>query len=100
MDEKIIPTLDRINKFLYLYTISSCSGRIIVIDLLKIGDKRNARFTGRWHKKIEKKEVLNAIERCEREGWLILNPPIIHAVSKDIGSCMSLNRHPECEHLL
>jgi tRNA wybutosine-synthesizing protein 3 len=92
VDERIIPTLDRINKFSYLYTVSSCSGRVIVIDLPKIGDKRNARFTGRWHKKIEKKEVLNAIERCEREGWLILNPPIIHAVSKDIEHAKELLR--------
>ena len=90
VDERIIPTLDSINKFSYLYTVSSCSGRVIVIDLLKIGDKRNAIFTGRWHRRVEKKEVLNAIERCERDGWFILNPPILHVVSKDIGHAKEL----------
>ena len=84
VDERIIPTLDRINKFSYLYTVSSCSGRVIIIDLPRIGDKRNAVFAGRWHRRIEKKEVLNAIERCERDGWFILNPPILHVVCKDI----------------
>ena len=92
VDEMIIPTLDRINKFSHLYTVSSCSGRVIVIDLLKIGDKRNAIFTGRWHRRVEKKEVLNAIERCESDGWFLLNPPILHVVSKDIGHAKELLR--------
>lgn len=84
VDKKIIPVLNLINGLPQYYTVSSCSGRVIILDLPKIGDKKNAVFRGRWHRCVEKDEVLAAIFECTKEGWFILNPPIIHVISSDI----------------
>jgi len=84
IDDRILPTLNLINGLPHYYTVSSCSGRIIILDLPEVGDKKSAVFRGRWHRCVEKNEVLNAISECTKEGWFILNPPIIHVISDDI----------------
>lgn len=84
IDERILPTLNLINGLPHLYTVSSCSGRVIILDLPEVGDKKNAVFRGRWHRRVEKDEVLDAIDECTKEGWFILNPPIIHVISDEM----------------
>ncbi|HIH78250.1 MAG TPA: hypothetical protein HA341_04940 [Halobacteria archaeon] len=84
IDEKILPTLNLINGLPWYYTVSSCSGRVIILDLPEVGDKKNAVFRGRWHRRVEKDEVLDAIDECTKEGWFILNPPIIHVISGEM----------------
>jgi len=90
IDEKILPTLNIINGLSHYYTVSSCSGRVIVLDLPKIGDKKGAVFRGRWHRCVEKDEVLDAIGECTKEGWFILNSPIIHVISDNIENAEGL----------
>lgn len=84
VDEDIIDLLDLINSFPNYVTLSSCSGRIAVIDLDNFGDKTSARFLGKWHRNVSLDEVVNAAKRSEKVAWFIQYPPIIHVACKNL----------------
>ncbi len=85
VDEDIISILDKINSSLHYYTTSSCSGRIILIQLPEIGDKRNSVIIGKWHRKVEFNEVLDKLEDYS-SGYLFLlvQSSIIHIVCENL----------------
>jgi tRNA wybutosine-synthesizing protein 3 len=85
VDKGIIPTLDLINNFEDYYTSSSCFGRILVLEIPKIGDKKKAKFLGKWHKKISIKDILTASKIAKKgQIWFLAQPPIIHLTAKNI----------------
>jgi len=87
VDKDIIPILDIINSFDEYYTSSSCYGRIVLLELPAIGDKKNAKFLGKWHRKITKKDFLDALKRSSKgQIWFLAQAPIIHLFSKDLDS--------------
>lgn len=90
VDEDIVPLLDKINEKENYVTLSSCSGRIAVIDLNCFGDKRDSEFFGKWHNFVSFEEVLECIVKCRRQGWLIQYPSILHVACKDLNSAKNL----------
>jgi len=83
VDEKIIPLLDIINQSEKFYTSSSCAGRILLLQIPEIGDKKNAKFLGKWHRIIEPQELLSTVEKAEKgQLWLLAQSPIIHITAK------------------
>lgn len=90
VDEDIIPLLDLINSFDCYVTLSSCSGRIAVIDMPKFGNKVESKFLGKWHRSVDYREVLEAIKKGKMTTWLIMYPPIIHVACKDLESAEKL----------
>ena len=84
IDKDIVPTLDLINNYEDYYTSSSCFGRILVLEIPKIGDKKKAKFLGKWHKKISTEDIL-ATSNIAKKGqiWLLAQPPIIHLIAKN-----------------
>jgi len=83
VDKKILSLLKIINKSSEFYTTSSCSGRIVLLEIPSIGDKRNARFVGIWHRKIKLKELKLSLKNAKTGLLLLLaQPPIIHICSK------------------
>ncbi|MEM0215390.1 MAG: hypothetical protein QW384_05345 [Archaeoglobaceae archaeon] len=90
LDDDIIPILEKINEKENYVTISSCSGRIAVIDLENFGEKLNSEFIGKWHRIVDFEEVLECVKKCQRQGWLIQYPPIIHVACKDLESARKL----------
>jgi len=98
-DEEIAPIINRINNFDDFFTMSSCSGRIVLISIPEIGAKREAKFIGKWHRSVTKEEVLAAIKlkwREEitkgREIWLLSQSPILHVACKDLEKAKALLR--------
>lgn len=86
VDKDIINLLEKINEKETFVTLSSCSGRIAVLDLEDFGKKLNSRFLGKWHEFAEFKDVLESAEKCKNQGWLIQFPPIIHVACRDLSS--------------
>jgi len=82
VDRDIIPLLDLINSKECLVTLSSCSGRIAVLDTPKFGDKLNSKFLGKWHTIVKTQKVIEAVNLSEETCWLITYPPIIHIACK------------------
>ncbi len=87
VDDKIIPILDLINSSNNFYTSSSCYGRIVLLEIPEIGDKKNARWLGKWHREIEINEFLSAGKKAEKGYlWLLAQSPIIHVYASDLKS--------------
>jgi len=83
VDKGIERILDIINKSDDYYTSSSCAGRIVLIELPKIGDKRGAKFLGKWHRQIEQSEVKLAAKKAKTGLlWLLAQSPILHIAAE------------------
>jgi tRNA wybutosine-synthesizing protein 3 len=83
VDKKILSILSVINNSKMYYTSSSCAGRIILLELPQIGDKRNARILGKWHRSIQSHDLLSSLDSAEQGViWLLAQSPIFHIVSK------------------
>jgi tRNA wybutosine-synthesizing protein 3 len=79
VDEGVLPILDLINRIEGFYTSSSCAGRIVLLEIPQIGDKRSATFLGVWHRTIEPKELMVAATKATTGLlWLLAQAPILH----------------------
>ncbi len=91
VDEDIIPLLEKINSIPVYYTTSSCSGRIGVMQIPKIGDKINAIFLGKWHREVELRELKESINRfSEGALYLLVQSAILHVVAKNTDHAIKL----------
>ena len=77
-----------INKSDDYYTSSSCSGRIVIIELPEIGDKKDAKFLGKWHREILMDELEIAVNKAKTGFiWLLAQSPIFHiAVNSNLAA--------------
>ena len=92
VDEDIIDLLLLINSIRGIYTTSSCSGRIGIIEEPALGAKPLARWLIKVHRPIEFEEAWRALRNAER-GLIFLKsqPPIFHIVSEDIEGAKRLH---------
>lgn len=83
VDKGVQPILDIINSSDNYYTTSSCYGRIVLLEIPNIGNKKQAKFLGKWHRTIEVDELINASKQSKTgQIWLLSQSPIIHITSK------------------
>ena len=79
IDEKVMPLLALLNGMDDFFTTSSCSGRIVVMEIPSVGRKKEAHFLGKWHREVSVEEVRKAMEKYKQgEAWLLLQSPIFH----------------------
>jgi len=91
VDKKIIPILKIINGSESHYTTSSCAGRIVLLELPSIGDKKNASFLGKWHRPISQEEFSNAAKQAKKGWiWFLAQSPILHVGAKNINDADQL----------
>jgi tRNA wybutosine-synthesizing protein 3 len=92
VDSEIKPLLDIINSKPDYFTTSSCAGRIVVLQLPKIGDKENAEFLGKWHHNVDMEDIKGAMSKANEENniFLITQSPIIHVRCKTLESAISI----------
>ena len=85
VDQLVIPVLSLINEQPQYISTSSCAGRIIVMQLPKVGDKKQAIFHGKWHRPVELNEVISAIKKYESDQlWFIAQAPIFHIAAESV----------------
>ncbi|WP_297518914.1 hypothetical protein [Thermococcus sp.] len=92
VDEDIIDLLLLINSIKGIYTTSSCSGRIGIIEEPALGAKPLSRWLIKVHRPIEFEEAKNALNDA-REGLIFLKsqPPIFHVVAEDMEKAKKLH---------
>jgi tRNA wybutosine-synthesizing protein 3 len=79
VDEGILPLLELINRIEGCYTSSSCAGRIVLLEIPQIGDKRGATFLGIWHRTIQPEELEAAATHASHGLlWILAQAPILH----------------------
>ncbi len=82
VDEEILPILHLINASSSYYTSSSCAGRIVLLEIPNIGNKKEAVFLGKWHRIIDPYEINDAVKKANRGLlWLLAQSPIFHLVA-------------------
>ena len=82
VDEEILPILQVINRSAHYYTSSSCAGRIVLLEIPKLGDKKEAVFLGKWHRTIQSIELKKAAEKATHGMlWILAQSPILHIVT-------------------
>lgn len=83
VDEGILPILFIINESDDYYATSSCYGRIVLLEIPNIGDKKAAKFLGKWHRTIDVDELFDAARKAKLgQIWLLAQSPIIHVTTK------------------
>ena len=91
VDKKAVPIIEKLNGIDEFFTTSSCSGRIVIIELPSIGNKIDARFLGKWDDKIKIQDIKNALKNAENgEIWMLAQPPIFHVSAADIDAASKL----------
>jgi len=79
VDDDIVPLLKLINSKEEFYTSSSCAGRIVLLEIPQIGDKRGAAFLGVWHRTITLDDFKEASGKATKGLlWLLAQAPILH----------------------
>ncbi|MHA1589823.1 MAG: tRNA-wybutosine modification methyltransferase TYW3 [Candidatus Njordarchaeales archaeon] len=79
VDEDIIPLLETINLLPFVYTTSSCSGRILLIDVPSSGSKKESVKVAKWHSPINPECIWKIVSNYTPRGilWFKLEGMII-----------------------
>ncbi|CAB49213.1 tRNA(Phe) 7-((3-amino-3-carboxypropyl)-4-demethylwyosine(37)-N(4))-methyltransferase Taw3 [Pyrococcus abyssi] len=85
VDEDIIDLLMLINSIKGVYTTSSCSGRIGIIEEPSLGAKPLSRWLIKVHRPMEFEEAIDALKKANK-GIIFLKsqPPILHVVAENL----------------
>ena len=84
IDADIKPLLEVINSKDGYTTTSSCSGRIVLLDIPKAGDKKNAEWIYTTHEKANGDEVSSIVKNSSKQLWFLQEPMILHAQCRTI----------------
>ncbi len=96
VDEDVIFLLELINAYPFMYTTSSCSGRIVLMYVPPSEKKYECERIGKRHYEVSEDVVVDSLrkrlEDRRREGYVILKqePPIIDIAVKDMESAQKL----------
>jgi len=91
VDQDILETLKLINAKKEYYTTSSCAGRIALIWMPELGDKKRSIFLGKWHRKIRYEELIESLNfKNSGVTFLVSQSPIIHVASYDLKSAIKI----------
>lgn len=82
-DKPLGPYLDMINSTNGCVTSSSCYGRILLLNKPS-ESKEKASFVDKWHRKVDEKEVLEALKQEKGFIWFKVDPLILHISCKDV----------------
>lgn len=79
LDEDLLPILIRLNMDQHIYTMSSCSGRIVLSDSTYPWSREETSVIFKKHGLISVDELLNIINKpIARRLWINVSGPIIH----------------------
>jgi tRNA wybutosine-synthesizing protein 3 len=82
LDQDIEEIINTINLKKEYFTSSCCSGRIVILELPELGNKREAKFLGKWHRDIQYNELIEATKQAKTGMiWLLAQSPIIHVIT-------------------
>ena len=91
VDEDLLPLLQTLNSKEDYYTASSCSGRVVLLNLPRIGDKEHAQFIAKWHTCIDAGALKHYLEQ-HYTGlvFLMLQSPILHVGARSVEHALRL----------
>ncbi len=83
LDEDLLPILIEFNLRPHVYSLSSCSGRVVLSDSLKPWSREETNIVFKKHEPVSINEIAFVLKKpVTKRLWLIVSGPIIH-VSTD-----------------
>ena len=93
LDEDLLPLLVEFNLRPDTYTLSSCSGRIVIVDSLKPWAREKTNVIFKKHHPITVNELIDVIRKpFVHRLWLIVSGPIIHVSVNNLKSAIDTLR--------
>ncbi len=91
VDKDILELLMLINSHENYYSLSSCSGRVQIIEGKSYSDRKNIKSIAKFHYGVDKHELIKAIENIEGDfAWISLQPPIVHIACKSFDDALKI----------
>lgn len=91
LDRDLLPLLTLINRDADLYTTSSCSGRIVILDGEYPWIRDESHVVFKTHVPAQKDDILEIYQRQPfRRLWIIVNGPILHVYSRSIQKAIKI----------
>ena len=91
LDEDIVDVLELFFKTDYVFTKSSCSGRITIVDAPFPWSRKDSTIVFKSHSGITLEELEDVLKReVVHTLWLNVQGPIIHAVAVDIPAALKV----------
>jgi len=90
-DKPILSLCNKINKIETFYTLSSCSGRIVLIK--NLDKKQPGMFIFRSHGKVSFDEISRALKKANETGETLIfkqEPPILHVCCESLENAENL----------
>ena len=86
VDGKILNLLEKINNNRNLATISSCYGRVVLLEFDVMKTKKRSAFYRKWHRRVNAEEVELAVSSYAGKLplWFRVEPFILHVAAKDM----------------
>lgn len=92
-DPQVISICRFFAKTRHFFTSSTCSGRIVLLNVNEKESKKEAAFHSKWHRKITTKELARELEKpSENELWFKMEPFIMHIGTDSIENSKKLLR--------
>ena len=93
LDEDIKDVLLRFFQNEHAFTISSCSGRITLIDGPQPWDRKNSTIVFKKHEPISPEEIRDMLtQKVLHKLWLVVTGPIIHVCTDSLREALRLLR--------
>lgn len=90
-DPQIIPLCTFIAKTKNFFTSSTCSGRIVLLNVNEQETKKEAAFHAKWHREVKFQELWEALnKKSNDELWFKMEPFIIHIGTDDTQNAQTL----------
>ena len=90
-DERLVPLCNFVASTKKFFTSSGCAGRILLIQLPKGENKREASFHRRWHRKVSFSETKKAlVEKTRGTVWIKMEPFILHMGTDSIDNARKI----------
>jgi len=89
-DMELYTLIKLLNSFDDMFTLSSCSGRLMLFSSKRPWDRKSIKIYLKKHNKACVSEVIKTLEESKDKNlWFVLQPPILHV------SCLTVDRAQE-----
>ncbi len=91
LDPDIFDVLEAINRRRKSFTMSSCSGRVTIVDAEFPWDRKGSTVVFKNHLIVTEDDLRDNVSRPpKKKYWLIVQGPIFHVYTKDLEEAMTL----------
>ena len=92
VDRDVIEILEMINFHSHYLTTSSCSGRIQLIELREVGDKKSSNVVAKWHRPPTPDDFISSVSSWKGQGllYLMMQSPIFHVETETLPQAIAL----------